>query len=283
MAARRGKSQARRSGGGNSGLPGWAWLVIGVLIALVAVLAAPKFIGDGQKGEGGFFRIGGPQPNPDAQPKGNHEPDGAFDPATAARTPPPPAKTTTEKPTGFDFYEVLPGEEVAMTDAQLAAIQKEEARRQAAADAAAKAANQDAANQAVDAHARAVAAASGQALPRPINESGAQPAPAGNNPPVAPPPAPPASQAARAETAARPANATPYILQAGAFQANGDAEATKARIALLGLNARVESADIGGKTVFRVRMGPYASATELADAKQKLANGGLSAVAIKSK
>src|SRR3546814_9360748 len=67
-----------------------------------------------------------------------------------------------------------------------------------------------------------------------------------------------------------------YILQAGAFGASGDAEAVKARIALLGLNARVESAVIKGKTVYRVRLGPYGTATELASAKAKLANGGRS-------
>ena len=78
-------------------------------------------------------------------------------------------------------------------------------------------------------------------------------------------------------------NDTPYILQAGAFGASGDAEAVKARIALLGLGARVESASINGKTVFRVRMGPYGTASELAEAKRKLANGGLPALAIKAK
>ena len=52
---------------------------------------------------------------------------------------------------------------------------------------------------------------------------------------------------------------------------------------LLGLNARVESATIGGKTVYRVRMGPYGTASELATAKDKLANGGLPALAIKVK
>jgi cell division protein FtsN len=78
-------------------------------------------------------------------------------------------------------------------------------------------------------------------------------------------------------------NQAPYILQAGAFGASGDAEAVKARIALLGLNARVESASINGKTVYRVRMGPYGTATELAAAKGKLASGGLPAMAIKVK
>ncbi|MDO5611550.1 MAG: SPOR domain-containing protein, partial [Pseudomonadota bacterium] len=107
------------------------------------------------------------------------------------------------------------------------------------------------------------------------------PTPASNTP--APTAAATTPQVARAEPTAPAASATPYILQAGAFQASGDAEATKAKIALLGLNARVESAQISGKTVYRVRMGPYASATELAEAKQKLENGGLPAMAIKAK
>src|SRR3546814_16476965 len=74
-----------------------------------------------------------------------------------------------------------------------------------------------------------------------------------------------------------------YILQAGAFGASGDAEAVKARIALLGLNARVESAVIKGKTVYRVRLGPYGTATELASAKAKPAHGGTTAPAIQAK
>jgi cell division protein FtsN len=78
------------------------------------------------------------------------------------------------------------------------------------------------------------------------------------------------------------ASATRYILQAGAFAASGDAETVKAKIALLGLNARVESAEIGGKTVYRVRMGPYGSASELAEAKAKLAGGSLPAIAVKT-
>ena len=56
----------------------------------------------------------------------------------------------------------------------------------------------------------------------------------------------------------------------------------KAKIALLGLGARVESAQISGKTVYRVRMGPYGTAGELADAKRKLASGGLSAMAVRT-
>ena len=92
-----------------------------------------------------------------------------------------------------------------------------------------------------------------------------------------------AHQTAKATAATEPAAGNAhYILQAGAFGASGDAEALKAKIALLGLNARVESAQIGGKTVYRVRMGPYGSASELAEAKSKLAGGGLPAMAVKT-
>ena len=55
MAAKRGKSQARRNSGNRSGgLPGWAWLVLGVVLTVLVVLAVPKFFhGDGGDG---FFR-----------------------------------------------------------------------------------------------------------------------------------------------------------------------------------------------------------------------------------
>ncbi|PSD44537.1 sporulation protein, partial [Stenotrophomonas maltophilia] len=89
-----------------------------------------------------------------------------------------------------------------------------------------------------------------------------------------PVPRPPAAPAA--------ADNARYILQAGAFGASGDAEATKAKLAMMGLAARVESAQINGKTVYRVRMGPYGSAGELSEAKQKLDGTGLQAMAIKA-
>ena len=44
----------------------------------------------------------------------------------------------------------------------------------------------------------------------------------------------------------------------------------------------MESAQINGKTVYRVRMGPYGTASELAEAKQKLTSGGLPAMAVKA-
>lgn len=243
MAARRGKSQAKRNG--SSGLPGWAWLVIGILLTLLAVLLVPRYLKS--DGGDGFFR---PKPNPDALPAAVSDEGEAIAPDTA---PAGDAKPDADKPkpTQYDFYTLLPGQEVAMSDAELAASAKAEAEAQAA------------------------------AAPAGAGNTAALPAPLGSDASAAAAPAAPATPSTAPKPAAE-GGSTRYLLQAGAFGASGDAEATKAKIALLGLNARVESAQIDGKTVYRVRMGPYGSASELAEAKAKLASGGLPAMAVKT-
>jgi cell division protein FtsN len=265
MAARRGKSQARRSGGNASGLPGWAWLIIGVLLALVAVMLAPKFLKS--EGEDGFFR---PRANPDAQPtiSALDEDDATPAAATPAR---PSTPATTDAPLAepeYDFYTVLPEQEVAMTDAELAASARAEADRQRRNEQAQQARNPDAADPAV----------TSPTAPAPSTATATTTRPATTSPAAQPTPA----AATRPPVQAAAGDNTRYILQAGSFSASGDAEALKARIALLGLAARVESGDANGKTVYRVRMGPYGTATDLAEAKQKLGNGGLPALAIKA-
>ena len=247
MAAKRGKSQARRNSGNRGGMPGWAWLVLGVLITLAAVLFLPRYLktGDGD----GFFR---PHANPDAQPlaESSDEDEGVVA-QPAADAAPKDKPDAAGKDDNFDFYTLLPGNEVALSDAQIAAAEKAEQAR----------AQQQAAQSGDDA-----------ALPKPLPET-----------PSTPDANKPAQVASATPTSAGAGNDTPYLLQAGAFGASGDAEAVKAKIALLGLNARVESAQIAGKTVYRVRMGPYGTASELATAKGKLADGGLPAMAIKVK
>ena len=123
MAARRGRSQARRSGG-SGGLPGWAWLILGVVLALVAVLVAPRLFKPDT--EDGFFR---PRPNPDARPAVSAIDEDAPPVDGIDAQPPPPAVKPVADPE-YDFYTVLPAQEVAMTDAELAASAREEAARQ---------------------------------------------------------------------------------------------------------------------------------------------------------
>ena len=245
MAARRGKNQARRNG--SSGRPAWVWMVAGLAIGAVVFLAVPDLL---KKDGDGFARFG-PRANPDAQPAPIADSEAIADiPAAGAATAPADAAPQ------YDFYTVLPGNEVRMSDAELAASAREEEARRA----------QDEARRAREAlegraPTPAPAAAPAAVAEAPVTVASAQPAPA---------------------SASSTGDGARYILQAGAFGASGDAEEVKAKIAMLGLGARVESGQAGGKTVYRVRMGPYGSASELAEAKRKLADSGLPAMAIKA-
>ncbi|MBF9174341.1 sporulation protein, partial [Xanthomonas campestris pv. campestris] len=130
MAARRGKSQARRNT--SSGTPGWVWLVAGAAIAAVIFLAAPNLF---KKDGDGFLRVG-PRPNPDAQPAPVADTD-VDTPAELPKPSAPPAKPAVkpgDAQTQYDFYTLLPGKEVQMSDAELAASARaEEAARARAA------------------------------------------------------------------------------------------------------------------------------------------------------
>lgn len=82
-------------------------------------------------------------------------------------------------------------------------------------------------------------------------------------------------------SAAGPAGSGGYLLQAGSFPDAADAEAVKARLALLGFVARIQPVNINGNTWNRVRLGPYTSAAKLEAAKQKLSDAGIHAIALK--
>jgi cell division protein FtsN len=58
--------------------------------------------------------------------------------------------------------------------------------------------------------------------------------------------------------AAEPANADPFIyfVQAGAYRSTEEAQAQRAKTALLGLDTKISERDQGGRTVYRVRVGP---------------------------
>jgi cell division protein FtsN len=289
MAARRSKTQARRNS--NSGTPGWVWLVAGVAIAAVVFLAAPDLF---KKNGDGFLRVG-PQPNPDAQPAPVADADLDAGMTTSKPAPQSGAKADDKQATQYDFYTLLPGTEVQMSDAELAASARAEEQRRAAAARATTAATPLTEAQRAQAalEGRPLPAATAATLPAPVSETTRQPAPVSEATPARPAAATP-TPVASAQTAPKPVAATPaptaaapadnvrYILQAGAFGASGDAEATKAKLAMMGLAARVESAQINGNTVYRVRMGPYGTASELAEAKAKLNGSGLQAMAIKA-
>lgn len=75
-----------------------------------------------------------------------------------------------------------------------------------------------------------------------------------------------------------------YFLQAGAFSAAGDADNQKAKLALMGFEARVETVDIEGKgAMHRVRLGPYGRLDDINRVRATLTSNGVDAALIRIK
>lgn len=121
-------------------------------------------------------------------------------------------------------------------------------------------------------------------------------------PPASPPPAAHASAAAparaaastptrdpaailagQAGTAAVPAAAKPpiFFVQAGAYASPDDAEAQRARLAMSGFTAKVMARDQSGKTVYRVRLGPFDERDQADDAREKLGAAGVESTLVR--
>jgi cell division protein FtsN len=85
-------------------------------------------------------------------------------------------------------------------------------------------------------------------------------------------------EAQKGSTAAKEA----FFLQAGAFQSASDADNLKARLALLGIEATVQTTSLPDKGVWhRVRVGPYTSVEELTRTRDTLKQNGVSTSLIK--
>lgn len=65
-----------------------------------------------------------------------------------------------------------------------------------------------------------------------------------------------------------------YFVQAGAFRTPEDAEAQRAKLAMMGMEAKVSEREQSGRTVYRVRMGPYAKRDDADRAKDRLESAG---------
>lgn len=85
-----------------------------------------------------------------------------------------------------------------------------------------------------------------------------------------------------AETTAVAADTSSYILQVGSFRENSDAEQMKARLALLGISARVQSVTVNGATWHRVRVGPVNGARQADTMRNQLANNGIESLVMKN-
>lgn len=65
-----------------------------------------------------------------------------------------------------------------------------------------------------------------------------------------------------------------YFVQVGAFSKSEDAEQQRAKMAMLGLAAKISDREQAGRTMYRVRLGPYQGREEAEATQAKVQSGG---------
>ncbi|SHM78799.1 SPOR domain-containing protein [Rhizobacter sp. OV335] len=76
-------------------------------------------------------------------------------------------------------------------------------------------------------------------------------------------------------------DALSYFVQAGAFGRVEDAEQQRAKLAMMGLQARITEREQAGRTMFRVRLGPYDKKEDADLAKEKLDGVGVESALVR--
>jgi cell division protein FtsN len=115
--------------------------------------------------------------------------------------------------------------------------------------------------------ASAVAGKDGKAADKPVGQASA-PRPAAKG-------ADPLGELAAARSGTPPgADPFLYFVQAGAFRTAEDAEAQRAKLSLMGFDAKVTEREQSGRQVYRVRVGPFDKKDEADRQKEKLESGG---------
>jgi cell division protein FtsN len=114
---------------------------------------------------------------------------------------------------------------------------------------------------------------------------GAAPAPAAaapkadaaTDPKAAPPPAEKGAAPPVADDGSR------FLLQAGAFRSHDEAEAMRARLALLGFDSKIFPLEQGGATLYRVRLGPYGNLEDINRIRKTMAENSIDVQLIRLK
>jgi cell division protein FtsN len=121
----------------------------------------------------------------------------------------------------------------------------------------------------------------------PVPPSVVPAAPGGPAPSAAPPVAvvpPSAAPASGSAPTPDPATDKPsYLLQAGAFKGQEDADSMKVKLALIGFEARIVTAEVNGVTFYRVRVGPYGKLEDMNKARTRLAENGVEASVVRQR
>jgi len=81
----------------------------------------------------------------------------------------------------------------------------------------------------------------------------------------------------KAATSAAPSSSDPftYFVQAGAFRSQAEADAQRAKLSMMGLDAKISEREQAGRQVYRVRLGPYDDKDVAERTKSKLDGAGM--------
>jgi cell division protein FtsN len=85
----------------------------------------------------------------------------------------------------------------------------------------------------------------------------------------------PLGELASARSAAASGDPFFYFVQAGAFRTPEDAEAQRAKLSLMGVEAKVTEREQSGRQVFRVRVGPFEKKEDADRSKERLESSGV--------
>ena len=91
----------------------------------------------------------------------------------------------------------------------------------------------------------------------------------------------PLGDLARAKSANPAADPFDYLVQAGAFRSTEEAEAQRAKLAMMGWQAKITEREQSGRTVYRVRVGPFGKKDDAEGIKEKFESSGVESALVR--
>ncbi len=77
------------------------------------------------------------------------------------------------------------------------------------------------------------------------------------------------------------APALSYQVQAGSYASQPEADQQRAKLTMMGLEARIQERDVNGRTMYRVRIGPFTQREQADDVRAKLQAAGIESALVR--
>ncbi len=77
------------------------------------------------------------------------------------------------------------------------------------------------------------------------------------------------------------ADAFSYLVQAGAYGSQAEAEQQRAKLAMMGLEPKVIEREVNGRTMYRVRLGPFPQREQADEVRTKLSAAGVESALVR--